>query len=61
MKYLLMNKNTEVALLEYNEAKNNIDKIYEVINLDHAPLSFANNIKNTSANEVELLNKWYKG
>jgi len=33
-----MNKCTKIALLEYNEVLSIFDKIYEIIDIDHAPL-----------------------
>ena len=40
MKCLLMNKNTNVALLEYNTIYNSIEKVCEVYNIDFAPLPY---------------------
>ena len=58
MKYILMNKNTEVMLVEFDIETNNIQKIYEIYNLDYAPLSFINSKNNVSKNEVKTLNTW---
>ena len=38
MKCTLMNKNTEIALLQYNEVWGEFNKIYEIIDINYAPL-----------------------
>lgn len=40
MKCRLMNKHTQVALIEYNEDVQAITNIYEITNIEYAPLSF---------------------
>lgn len=37
MKCILMNKNVEVLIAEYNEISKFFDKIYEVKNINYAP------------------------
>ena len=37
-----MNKNTQIALLEYNTKYNAIEKVYEIYNIEYAPLSVHN-------------------
>lgn len=37
MKCILMNKNTEVLMAEYDSANGVFSKIYEVYNIDYAP------------------------
>ena len=44
MKCRLMNKHTQVALIEYNEDVQVITNIYEITNIEYAPLSFYNAI-----------------
>ena len=56
MKRVLMNKNTEVLLLEYNEVLNGFDKIYDVININYAPLILKNYYTNEK-DEVFVLKK----
>lgn len=61
MKCYLMNKNREVALIELNENTNYIDKIYEICNIDYAPLVIKNAVKDKSINNEKALNEWFKG
>ena len=61
MKCILMNKNTEVASIEIDTNYNIISKIYEIYNIDYAPLSLKNAYKDKSESELKTLNKWYKG
>ncbi len=42
MKCLIMNKNIPVMTIEYNTDFNIIEKVYEVINIEYAPLAIAN-------------------
>ena len=42
MKCILMNRNAEIALLEYNEVLSGFDRIYEIININYAPLILKN-------------------
>lgn len=61
MKCILMNKNTRIALLEYNTKYNAIEEVYEIYNIEYAPLSVYNATKNKELNIAteELLNKAY--
>lgn len=61
MKCFLMNKNKKVALIELEEDTNYINKIYEIYNIDFAPLALKNATKNKAVNEVKALNDWFKG
>jgi len=61
MKCLLMNKNKKIALIELNTDYNNIEKIYEIYNIDYAPLSFKNACLNKAENKIKILNNWYRG
>lgn len=56
MKFILMNKNTPIALIEYDTNYNEIKKIYENYNIDYAPLSIINAIKDKSKNIVKVMN-----
>lgn len=56
-----MNKNTKVALIELNDDSNSIEKIYEIYNIDYAPLRFKNAQENIGINDVKSLNDWFKG
>ena len=60
MKCLLMNKNTAVALLEYNTEYNAIEKVYDVYNIKYAPLFVENASKDMSKNLAKELNKWFR-
>lgn len=60
MKCILMNKNKEVALIELDE-KNNVDKIYEIYNIDYAPLSLKTATENKAINNEKALNDWFRG
>ena len=60
MKCLLMNKNTAVALLEYNTKYNAIEKVYDVYNIKYAPLSVENASKDMSKNLAKEVNKWFR-
>ena len=61
MKCYLMNKNKKVALIEYNTIADAIDNIYEIYDIDYAPLSLKNASKDKSKNIVKELNNWFKG
>ena len=60
MKCILMNKNTPILLLEYNTKYNTIEKIYDIYNIEYAPLSVYNANKNIYKNLVEEVNKWFR-
>lgn len=61
MKCRLINKHTQVALIEYNEDVQAITNIYEITNIEYAPLSFYNAYYNTSISNVEAMNQWFQG
>lgn len=61
MKCRLMNKHTQVALIEYNEDVQAITNIYEITNIEYAPLSFYNAYHNTSISDVKAMNQWFQG
>lgn len=61
MKCYLMNKNTKVALIEYDTIYDIITKIYDVYNIDYAPLSIKNSSNDKSKNLAKELNSWFKG
>ncbi len=63
MKCILMNKNTEIFFVEYNTNFNIFDKMYEIINIDYAPLILKKYYEEDN-DELSLLNKltdWFKG
>ena len=63
MKCILMNKNTKVLVCEYNTNLNVFDKMYEIINIDYAPLILKNYYeedKDTLA-LLRRLTEWFKG
>ena len=61
MKYLLMNKNTPIALIEYDTNYNEIKNINEIYNIDYAPLSIITANKDKLEDLVQVMNKWFKG
>lgn len=61
MKCYLMNKNTKVALIEYNTTLDVIDNIYEIYDIEYGPLSLKNASKDKSKNIIKELNNWFKG
>lgn len=61
MKYRLMNKDTQVALIEYNEDVQAITNIYEVTNIEYAPLSFYNAYYDAAISNVKAMNQWFQG
>ena len=61
MKCLLMNKNTKVALIEYDNTYNIINKIYDMYNIDYAPLGIKNASSDKSKNLAKELNLWFRG
>lgn len=61
MRCYLMNKNTKIALIEYNTILDGIDKIYEIYDIKYAPLSIENASKDKSKNLLKELNNWFKG
>ncbi len=63
VKCVLMNKNTEVLLVEYNTNFGIFDRMYEIINIDYAPLLLKNYYEEEK-DELVLLNRlteWFKG
>ena len=61
MKCYLMNKNREVALIEYDTNLNGISKIYEKINFEYAPLNLYANQNRKDFNLQKEMNRWFKG
>mgnify|MGYP004536794097 FL=1 len=61
MKYILMNKNTPVMSVELDERINTITDIYEVYDINYAPLAvYIGNI-DASKSLIKELNSWFKG
>lgn len=60
MKCILMNKNTPIALLEYNNRYNIIEKVYETYNINYAPLSVYNATQNKASNLATEINAWFR-
>lgn len=60
MKYILMNKNTPIVLIEYDTNYNKIRNIYEIYNIDYAPLSIITANKDKLEDLVQVMNKWFK-
>lgn len=61
MKCILMNKNISIMLVEYNTTLNGIENIYDIYNIDYAPLSISNANKTLRANLLKQINDWFKG
>ncbi len=64
MKCVLMNKNTEVLVAEYNEISKFFDKIYEVNNIDYAPYILKSFYIKDEINDTPFrtnLSEWFKG
>ena len=57
MKCILMNKNTEVLVSEYLDNLGVFSKIYEIKNIDYAPLIINKNKEDI----IKVLNDWFKG
>lgn len=60
MKCLLMNKNKKVLSAEYQLSLGVFTEIYEVFNIDFAPLIISNSYKNKEDLKV-VLSDWFKG
>ena len=60
MKCILMNKNTEVLVAEYNDVLKVFTYIYEIKNIDYAPLILFNSYNNDK-NITPVLTNWFKG
>lgn len=60
MKCILMNKNQKIMLIEYN-SYNVISKIYEIYNIEYAPLAVFNASKNKSSSLTKTVNDWFRG
>lgn len=59
MKCILMNKNQKIMLIEYN-SYNVISKIYEINNIEYAPLAVFNASKNRSSSLTKTVNNWFR-
>lgn len=60
MKCILMNKNQKIMSIEYN-SYNVISKIYEIYNIEYAPLAVFNASKNRSSSLTKTVNDWFRG
>lgn len=60
MKVILMNKNTEVLVAEYNEKVAVFTKIYEIKNLKYAPIIIEKAL-NKDKEDIATLTEWFKG
>lgn len=63
MKCILMNKNTEVLIAEYDVIIKGFNKLYEIENINFAPL-IIKNLYNKDKDEIKLLEQlteWFKG
>lgn len=60
MKCYLMNKNKKVAMIGIDNNTNTINEIFEIFDIDYAPLVLKNSINDKSQNSIKVLNNWYK-
>ena len=60
MRCILLNKNKEFALIEYSTEQNIISNLYEIFNIEYAPLSIQNANKDKSKSLLKELNNWLK-
>ena len=61
MKCCLMNKNTQVLALEYNEEIDTFTNILEIYSIEYAPLPLFNAHNNKSLSVLRETNDWFKG
>ncbi len=64
MKCILMNKNTQVLEVEYNEEATYFEKIYKVYNINYAPYSLKCLYEKDNTNDIVFrssLSEWFKG
>ena len=63
MKCILMNKNTPVLVAEYNTTLNVFDRMYEIIDINYAPLIIKNYYEEEQDALILLkrLEEWFKG
>lgn len=64
MKCILMNKNTEVFVAEYNEDSKFFDKIYDVYDIDYAPYILKSFYMEDDINDTPFrttLSDWFRG
>ncbi len=61
MKCILMNKNTEIMSLEYNTTFHIIEKIYDIYQIEYAPLCIMNAYHTKNSNILKQTNDWFKG
>lgn len=64
MKCILMNKNTEVLLAEYNDGSKYFDLIYDVYNIDYAPYILKTFYIEKNINDTifkSTLSEWFQG
>lgn len=64
MKCILMNKNTEVLLAEYNSVSKFFDKIYDVYDINYAPYILKSFYNDTDINDTPFrtnLSDWFRG
>lgn len=61
MKCYIMNQNTPVFLIEYNEDYNSVQQVYEIYDINYAPLSVINAYYDKSKSLSKFVDKWFKG
>lgn len=59
--FWLMNKNTKIALIEYDEHIPGITMIKDIINIEYAPLNIYKAYKQKDKNLLRELNNWFRG
>lgn len=61
MRCMLFNKHTPVADIEFDTNTKRIVGIYEMLDINYAPLGVYNAYKNKSASTLKALNSWFLG
>lgn len=61
MRCILMNKNKKVLEAEYNKKIASFTNIYNIENIDYAPIIIKNALKENNNNNITILTEWFKG
>ncbi len=60
MKFILMNKDVEVMIVDYNTVLKGFDEIIEIKKITYAPVNILNKYINND-NTLKELNRWFRG
>lgn len=61
MKCILMNKNTEILVAEYNSVLNGFSEIYEIKSIEYAPVIIYNTYISKKKDILIELSNWFRG